>query len=259
MYAIEIEHFSKKYKKGQIAVNNLSMKVAEGTFFGFVGPNGAGKTTTVNYIADLISKTEGHLKLFGEEIREGDYEHKRRIGFVLEKPFYLKKLKAAEYLRFVGRMQNMEDKLVKERIEELLKVLKLSEHRDKLIEEFSAGMKKKTSLAAALIHDPDLLILDEPFEGIDALSSKIISDNLKAMVEKGKTVFLTSHVLEIVEKLCERVAIINRGELIFETEVSSIRERFKDREKVEKYEGLEDLFLSIVAGEEKTDRFSWLK
>ncbi|MBD3424598.1 MAG: ATP-binding cassette domain-containing protein [Candidatus Latescibacteria bacterium] len=259
MYAIEIEHFSKKYKKDQIAISDLSMKVVEGTFFGFVGPNGAGKTTTVNYIADLISKTEGRLKLFGEEIKEGDYEHKGRIGFVLEKPFYLKKLKVEEYLRFVGRMQDLEDELVEERIEELLRVFRLSEHRDKLIEEFSAGMKKKTSLAAALIHDPDLLILDEPFEGIDALSSKIISDNLRAMVEKGKTVFLTSHVLEIVEKLCERVAIINRGELVFETEVSAIRERFKDREKVEKYEGLEDLFLSIVAGGEETDRFSWLQ
>lgn len=259
MYAIEIEHFTKRYKKNRIAVNDLSMKVAEGTFFGFVGPNGAGKTTTVNYIADLISKTEGRLKLFGEEIEEGDYEHKRRMGFVLEKPFYLKKLKAQEYLRFVGRMQDMGDELVEERIEELLRVFRLAEHRDKLIEEFSAGMKKKTSLAAAVIHDPDLLILDEPFEGIDALSSKVISDNLRAMVEKGKTVFLTSHVLEIVEKLCGRVAIINKGELVFETEVSTIRERFKDRERIEKYEGLEDLFLSLVAGGEQTDRFSWLK
>ena len=149
--------------------------------------------------------------------------------------------------------------MVSERSNELLRIFKLADDKDKLIEEYSAGMKKKISLAAALIHDPDLLILDEPFEGIDALSSRVIRDNLKAMVEKGRTVFLTSHVLEIVEKLCERVAIINRGKLVFETDVSSIRERFKDREKQKKYDGLEDLFLSLVSGGEETDKFSWLE
>jgi len=259
MYAIEIKGFTKKYRRNtEPAVDNISLRVPEGAFYGFVGPNGAGKSTTVNYIADLISKTEGNLKLFGREINEGDYEYKRRIGFVLEKPFYIKKLKAEEYLNFVGKMHDLEDDVLSRRIEELLHVFKLQDDRDKLIEEYSAGMKKKTSLAAALIHDPDLLILDEPFEGIDALSSRVIKDNLKTMVEKGRTIFMTSHVLEIVERLCGRVAIINKGKLVFEAEVSSIREMFKDKEKQEKYKGLEDLFLSLVSDDEESTKFSWL-
>ncbi len=258
MYAIEIKGFTKIYKNKVKAVDNLDLNVPMGSFFGFVGPNGAGKSTTVNFIAGLIRKTNGALKIMGEEIVEDNYEYKRKIGFVLEKPFYIDRLTAKEYLHFAGRMLGLDKNTTEERTEELIEFFDLPADK-KLIEKFSAGMKKKVSLAAALIHDPEILILDEPFEGIDAVSSETIRSMLTKMVEKGKTIFLTSHILEIVEKLCSEVAIIDKGKVIFQSPIEDIRERFKDDDLKKRYSSLEQLFLSLVSGSEKKDTLSWLE
>ena len=195
---ISIKDFRKEYKK-TVAVNNLNLKIKRGSFFGFIGPNGAGKSTTVNFIAGLVKKDKGELRFDGQIITESSYKYKGRIGFVLEKPMYLEKLTGKEFLHFTGQMQKIDLPTVKQRTDELLAFMELIEKQDELIEKYSAGMKKKISLAAAMIHDPDILILDEPFEGIDPVSVNKIKENLKLMVKNGKTILLTSHVLEIVE------------------------------------------------------------
>lgn len=255
-YAIEIADFKKKYR-GVTAVDGIDLGVRRGSFFGFIGPNGAGKTTTVHYIAGLIRKTQGSLKLFGEDVGDGSQEYKGRTGFVLEKPFYIDRLTAREYLSFIGQMYGIDKKTAFARTEELLQFFEL-EGDKKQIENFSAGMKKKVSLAAALINDPQLLILDEPFEGIDPPAARQIKDQLLLMVEKGRTVFLTSHVLDIVEALCTEVAIINKGKIVFQDATEGIRDRLKDRASGEKYAGLEDLFLTLVSGERESSGLSWL-
>lgn len=258
MNVIEIEHFTKIYKRSIVAVDDLTMNIREGSFFGFIGPNGAGKTTTVNYLSGLLKKTKGELYLFSEFIREHSYEYKRKIGFVLEIPLYFEKLTGEEYLQFVGQMYGMGKRIVISRTKELFEFLELSEKKNYLIDTYSAGMKKKISLAAGMIHDPELLILDEPFKGIDPVSSKIIRDNLKLMVKKGKTIFMTSHILEIVERLCDEFAIIDKGKLIFQGSTESIRKKFEDY-KDSKSSGLEDLFRHLVTPDNDKHILSWLE
>ena len=259
MNIVEIVDFTKTYKKKMIAVNNLTLRVKQGSFFGFVGPNGAGKTTTVHFIASLLKQSRGELLLFGDKITDDSFEHKRRMGFVLEKPLYIEKLTGQEYLHFVGQMYDLDKNTTEIRTTELLDILELTEKKNVYIETYSAGMKKKISLAAAMIHDPDLLILDEPFEGVDPVSSRIIRENLKLMVKKGKTIFLTSHILEVVEKLCDEIAIINKGRLIFQDSTKSIREKFKNKTGGETYAGLEDLFHHLVMSGKEKEKLSWLE
>ena len=257
MNAIEITGFMKRYRGGTVAVENLDLTVPCGSFFGFVGPNGAGKSTTVNYIAGLIRESRGALRLFGETIERGSFEHKRRMGIVLERPSYLDRLIGREYLHFVGRMYGLAAAQSAERTNELLSLLDIDDSRDRQIRTWSAGMKKKVSLAAALIHDPDLLLLDEPFEGIDAVSAKTIRAILGRVVERGGTIFLTSHMLHIVEVLCDEVAIIHQGRIVFVAPSGKIRETFRDERMTERCRDLEDLFMNIV-GVKETDLPSWL-
>jgi len=255
---IEINNFSKNYKK-TTAVKNLSLKIKKGSFFGFIGPNGAGKTTTVNFIAGLLKRDAGELKVDGEIITDSSYKYKGKIGFILEKPLYIEKLTGREYLYFTGQMQNVDLKTVKQRTDELLDFLELTEKKDKLIETYSIGMKRKISIAAALIHNPKILILDEPFEGIDPISVKKIKENLKLMVKKGKTIFLTSHVLEIVESLCTDIAIINKGEIVYNGTINDLYERFKLSGSQDEKLNLEEIFMKLVAQDEQKSQLSWIK
>lgn len=259
MNIIEIKNFSKIYKGNILAVNNLNLNVKRGICFGFIGPNGAGKTTTVHLLAGLLKKTEGELHIFGERIDDNSYEYKRKVGFILEKPLYFDKLTGEEYLNFVGQMYDLEKEFVNKRTIELFEFLDMTNKKDKRIETYSAGMKKKISFSAAIIHNPELLILDEPFEGIDPISSKIIQDNLKLMVQNGTTIFLTSHNLNLVEKLCTEIAIIHKGELILQSPATNIRNRIKSRMNNEKYSSLEELFLDLVSQERETKYLSWIK
>ncbi len=256
-FAVEISGFSKRYGHDVFAVDHIDLKVKKGSFFGFVGTNGAGKTTTVHYIAGLIRKTEGNLTIFEEKITKSNYKYKRNIGFILEKPFYLERLTAKEYINYMGQMYGLEKELVYNRTDELMAFMNIEDDK-KEIKEFSAGMKKKVSFAAALIHDPKLLVLDEPFEGIDAVSSNQIKENLIVMVEKGRTIIVTSHVLDLVEKICDEVAIINKGKIVFQGRMDSIKDVLKQRGKTGENEGLEELFLSLVSEPRKKDKLSWL-
>jgi ABC-2 type transport system ATP-binding protein len=257
MNVIEIKNYTKIYKTGISAVENLNLNLKKGCFFGFVGPNGAGKTTTVNFIAGLIKPTGGELCLFGNRIKNSDYSYKRRMGVVLHKPFFLKKLTGEEYLRFVGQMNGLDNNIIRHRIKEILDFFELSVNNKKHIDTYSTGMQKKISLAAALIHDPELLILDEPFEGIDATSFKRIRDTLQVMVGRGKTIFLTSHILDTVEKLCDEIGIIHEGRLVFRGTLAGIKKIYKDKSKQETFSSLEELFHHLVPRKEV--KLSWIR
>ncbi len=234
------------------AVDALSLQVEGGTFYGFLGPNGAGKSTTIKMLTGLLAPTSGGIRLLGEDVSrpETALEVKRRVGVVPENLALFDNLTAREYLTFIGRMYRLKMETVRTRCHELLRMMELDQDERKLTLEFSHGMKKKLALAAALLPNPSLLFLDEPFEGVDAVSSRMLRDTLKQFVQGGTTVFLTSHVLEIVEKLCTHVGIINKGRLVHQSSMSEIRE----------HSSLEDRFLATVGdGQQASPRLSWLE
>ncbi len=234
------------------AVDGLDLRVEAGKFYGFLGPNGAGKSTTIKMLTGLLAPTRGSILIFHQSMAEpaSAREIKRRIGVVPEDFALFDNLTAREYLTFIGRMYLLPLPVVRERCQQLLEMMGLENEEKKLSIEFSHGMKKKLALAAALIPNPDLLFLDEPFEGIDAVSSRVLRDTLKRTVERGATVFLTSHILEIVEKLCTDVGIIAKGKLVDQVSMEEIR----------KNGSLEELFLRAV-GEEHAEphRLTWLE
>src|SRR5580700_8142277 len=223
------------------AVDQLSLRVEAGCFYGFLGPNGAGKSTTIKILTGLLAPTAGSVRILGEEVSDPQraLEVKRRVGAVLENLALFDNLTAREYLTFVGRMYLLPQETVRERCDQLLTIMELDRDEKKLTLEFSHGMKKKLALAAALIPNPDLLFLDEPFEGVDAVASRTLRDTLKQFVKRGATVFLTSHVLEIVEKLCTDVGIIAQGKLVYQGTMEAVR---RDG-------SLEDKFLATVGNE----------
>ena len=221
-----------------VAVDDLDLTVPSGTFFGFLGPNGAGKSTTIKMLTGLLNRSAGTATVLGYDLDREPVEVKRRIGVVPEELALFDRLTGAEYLRFVGRMYGVERQAIRSRTDELLELMELHEQNKKLIVDYSHGMKKKLALSAALIHQPNLLFLDEPFEGIDAVASRQIKDLLVAMVGKGVTIFLTSHILEIVEKLCTDLAVIHRGKLVAEGPLAELRSGA----------GLEETFLQLVGG-----------
>jgi ABC-2 type transport system ATP-binding protein len=234
------------------AVNGLNLRVEAGRFYGFLGPNGAGKSTTIKMLTGLLAPSGGSVRILGENIGDpkSSLEVKQRIGVVPENLALFDNLTAREYLTFIGRMYLLQPETVRARCEELLTMMDLAHEEKKLTVELSHGMKKKLALAAALIANPDLLFLDEPFEGVDAVASRVLRDTLKQCVERGATVFLTSHILEIVEKLCTDVRIIAHGKLVHQ---GTMEELHRDG-------SLEDKFLAVVGnGEGETQKLSWLE
>ena len=197
------------------AVDGIDLRVERGTFYGFLGPNGAGKSTTIKMLTGLLAPSGGKCASSAGRARPAEaLEAKRRVGVIPEDLALFDNLTAREYLTFVGRMYLMPRETIRSRIDELLPLLGPGDEEKKLTLEYSHGMKKKLALAAALLPNPDLLFLDEPFEGVDAVTSRVIRDLLAGFVARGSTVFLTSHVLEIVEKLCTHVGIIVKGRLV---------------------------------------------
>ncbi len=261
MNTIEINNLSKTYKKSICAVDNFSLVIPLSTIFGIAGPNGAGKSTLMNILAGVVNKTGGKVTILGKEVKKGDYEYKREVGFVLDKPHYIEKLSVIDYLNFCGAMYEIPANEIEMRVSELLHFFELHEKQDERIEFCSKGMKKKVSLAAALIHRPDLLILDEPLEGVDPTSAKQIKDNLRLMTRNGVSVVLTSHNMATIESFCNEVAIINNGKKVFHSKTENIRKKVKDEVNQETYKSLEEIFVDVVSGNEKEQqdkKLSWL-
>ena len=233
------------------AVDQLSLRVERGRFYGFLGPNGAGKSTTIKMLTGLLAPTSGVIRILGEDVSDAAraLAVKRRIGVVPENLALFDNLTAREHLTFVGRMYLLSPDVIRKRCDELLTMMDLAHEDKKLTLEFSHGMKKKLALAAALIPNPDLLFLDEPFEGVDAVASRVLRDTLKQVVARGATVFLTSHVLEIVERLCSDVGIIAHGKLVHQGTMEELRQTGS----------LEDKFLAVVGTGEAEQKLSWLE
>jgi len=234
------------------AVNQLSLRVEAGCFYGFLGPNGAGKSTTIKILTGLLAPTAGTIRILNQDVSDPAtaLQVKRRIGVVPENLALFDNLTAREYLTFIGRMYLLPAATIRQRSEELLAIMDLAGEEKKLTLEFSHGMKKKLALAAALIPNPDLLFLDEPFEGVDAVASRVLRDTLKQCVGRGATVFLTSHVLEIVERLCTDVGIIAHGQLVHQGTMAELRQAGS----------LEDKFLAVVGrGDHEAQKLSWLE
>lgn len=214
-YSIETYSLTKAYN-GRTVVNQLSLRVERGSFYGFLGPNGAGKSTTIKMLTGVVAPTAGNARILDCDLKRSHLAIKRRIGVVPEELCLFENLTAPEYLTFMGRMYGLPRQVALNRTRELLEVMGLDEAGDTLVLEFSTGMRKKLSLCAAMIHDPEILFLDEPFEGVDAIASRTIRTVLEQARKRGATVFLTSHILEVVERLCSHVSIINEGRLLCE-------------------------------------------
>jgi ABC-2 type transport system ATP-binding protein len=245
--AILVRDLRKLYGS-KAAVDGVDLEVPSGSFFGFLGPNGAGKSTTIRMLTGLIPPDSGSIEILGFKLPEQDVEVKQRIGLVPDESLLFDRLTGAEYLEFVGRMYGLERNVAIERARSLLGLLELEVDR-KIIAEYSKGMRKRVAMAASLIHKPELFLMDEPFEGVDAVGARLMKDILQDQVRRGATIFLTSHVLEVVERLCDRIAIIHNGRIVTSGTLEELRGGG---------ESLEDAFVRIVGAGHALDRLDWL-
>jgi len=238
----------RKYYGYKPAVDGVDLEVPRGSFFGFLGPNGAGKSTTIRMLTGLIPADGGTVEILGFRLPEQDLEIKRRIGLVPDESLLFDRLTGAEFLEFVGRMYDLSRPVAVERARDLMDLFELQADR-KIIGEYSKGMRKRVAMAASLIHHPELFLMDEPFEGVDAVGARLMKEILLDQVKRGATIFLTSHVLEVVERLCDHIAIINDGKIVASGTLDELRRGG---------ESLEDVFVRLVGAERPVERLDWL-
>jgi len=237
---IELENVTKKFGDFT-AVDNINLKIKSGEFFGFLGPNGAGKTTTIKMITGLYSPTSGKIKICGIDIQQNPIEAKMNIGYIPDEPFLYDKLTGLEYLYFCGGLYKIDKNFLRDRIEELIETFELREWINKLTEEYSRGMRQRIAIASALLHNPKVIVIDEPIVGLDPQSALIVKKTLKEYSLKGASVFMSTHLLSIAEELCDRIAIIKNGKIIFESDISILKD-YKT-----KHDGkLEEIFIELT-------------
>ena len=273
--AVVTENLTRRFGE-LVAVNRIDLTVGTGQFFGFLGPNGAGKSTTIKMLTGLLAPTAGRIRLLGLDLEEHPIEVKRQIGVVPEGLALFERLTGAEYLNFAGRMYGLDRSTAAQRTAELLDFMQLTNRPKTLIADYSQGMRKKLALAAAVIHGPKILFLDEPFEGVDAIAAGTLKAMLTRMISRGVTIFLTSHVLEIVERLCSHVAIIHQGRLVAQGSLEELRAGVAASAGADGSRGvgfspatpgerltLEQIFLTIVGQEgsfrRADEELSWLR
>jgi ABC-2 type transport system ATP-binding protein len=267
--AISTEGLTRRF--GELtAVEEVNLRVAGGQFFGFLGPNGAGKSTTIRMLTGLLAPSSGRIEILGLDLATHLMEVKRQIGVVPEGMALFGRLTGSEYLNFVGRMYGLDRAIAAQRTSELLEFMQLANEPKKLVADYSHGMQKKLALAAAVIHGPRVLFLDEPFEGVDAIAAGTLKTMLQRMIARGATIFLTSHVLEIVERLCSHVGIIDRGRLVAQGSLEELRAGVEARAgclpaaelagaSADGKMTLEQIFLRTVAGSRTGGQeLSWL-
>lgn len=248
-YSIQSYSLTKTYS-GRAVVDQLCLRVERGAFYGFLGPNGAGKSTTIKMLTGIIAPTSGTARILDLDLTRNSLAIKRRIGVVPEDLCLFENLTAPEYLVFMGRMYGLPRHVALQRTRELLEVMGLEQTNGKLVLEFSTGMRKKLSLCAAIIHNPEILFLDEPFEGVDAIASRIIREVLEQARKRGATIFLTSHILEVVERLCSHISIIHEGKLLCQGTLEDLARGSR----------LDEAFLRLVdTGKSREAALSWLE
>jgi ABC-2 type transport system ATP-binding protein len=266
--AIVTENLTRRFGE-LVAVDSVNLRVDGGQFFGFLGPNGAGKSTMIKMLTGLLEPTAGRIRILSLDLQQNPIDVKRQIGVVPEGLALFGRLTASEYLNFAGRMYGLDRDTAAQRTKELLDFMQLADRPKTLITDYSHGMQKKLAMAAAVIHGPKILFLDEPFEGVDAIASGTLKAMLQRMITRGATIFLTSHVLEIVERLCSHVAIIHRGKLMAQGSLEELRAGIEARQGAaepgavpgsgEKLT-LEQIFLDVVGGtRQREQELTWLE
>lgn len=237
---IEIKNVSTSYTKGKKIIDNMNLKIEDGTIFGFIGPNGAGKTTTLEMITGVLQIDEGDILIDGKSIITNPLEAKRKFGFVPDSPEVFEKLTGLEYLNFVGDVYDVSPQKRFEIVEKLAKEFKIYDHLKDRIQSYSHGMKQKLLIISVLLYNPKNWILDEPMTGLDPQASYTLKQLMKEHSQKGNTVFFSTHVLEVAEKICDKIAIINKGKIIFVGTVKELKEKMKGDVS------LEESFLEII-------------
>jgi ABC-2 type transport system ATP-binding protein len=227
-----------------LAVDHLDLTVSSGEIFGFLGPNGAGKTTTIKMMTGLLQPTEGRVLLDGHDIQTDPLAAKTVFGLVTDQPYVYEKLTAREFLRFIAELRRIPAEQAEKRIDDLLDLFELREWQDEMLESYSHGMKQKTVLSAAILHEPRVLIVDEPMVGLDPKSARLLKDLFRGLSRKGVAIFMSTHTLEIAEKVCDRIGIIQHGRLISAGTMAELRALSAGSR-----EHLEDLFLELTGGE----------
>jgi ABC-2 type transport system ATP-binding protein len=250
---IEARTLTKRYGD-KVAVDNVSFDVYGGEVFGFLGPNGAGKTTTIKMIVGLLQPTSGIVRVAGYDVQTQARLAKASSGYVPDTPNLYAKLTGRELLRFVADLYDLDRNQAMRRADELLRMFELANAADDTVDSYSHGMQQKASLAAALMHDPKVLVLDEPTLGLDPKSARLIKDILRQLADRGAAIMLSTHILEIAERMCDRIGIINRGQLIAVGTMDELRMLDKTGQT-----SLEDIFLSLTGGAEETEIAEILK
>ncbi len=225
------------------AVDHVSFTVPSGQVCGYLGPNGAGKTTTIKMLTGLIRPTFGTAAIEGFDILENPIEVKRRIGYVPESGALYEKLTPTEYLQLIGRLYHLEEGPLKRRIEEFLQLFKLQKHKNQRMDTFSKGMKQKIVIASALLHNPSVIFFDEPLNGLDANSALLVKELIRKLADQGKTIFYSSHILEVVEKICDRVIIIDHGKIVADGSIHDLQEMTRES-------SLEEIFSQVTHSED---------
>ncbi len=250
---LSLRGVSKRYGKFT-AVKGLDLEVARGEIFGFLGPNGAGKTTTIRMVAGVLRPSSGTVEIGGDDLERSPEAAKSRVGYIPDRPFLYEKLSGGEFLRFVAGLWGKDGDAVLERADRLLELFQLTPWKDELIESYSHGMRQKILISSALIHQPELIVVDEPLVGLDPRSARLLKDLFRTFVENGGTVFLSTHTLEVAEALCDRIAIINKGDIISLGTMDELRGQA--------HAGgahLEEIFLKVTGGEAMADVIEGLR
>lgn len=237
---LEIKNVSKSYKKGKKVIDNISVKVKDGEIFGFLGPNGSGKTTTIKMITGILNIDDGDIIIDNKSIIKNPIEAKKQIGYVPDNPDMFLKLKGIEYLNFIADIYEVSENTRAEKIEKISKEFEIYNALNDKIESYSHGMRQKIIIAAVLLHNPKNWILDEPLTGLDPKSAYILKNKMREHAQKGNAVFFSTHILEIAEKLCDKIGIINNGKLIFTGTLDEMRSMMKENAS------LEELYMEIT-------------
>jgi len=242
MNAIRIEGLRKTY--GAVtALDGLDLTVASGTVFGFLGPNGAGKTTTIRMATGVLRPTAGQVRIAGKDMVRDPIGAKRHIGYIPDRPALYEKLTGEEFLRFVGGLWGRSGATVRKRADDLLEMFQLADWKHTIIENYSNGMRQKLLICSALVHSPDVIIVDEPMIGLDPRAARLMKDVLRAFADNGGTVFLSTHTLEVAQALCHRIAILNQGSIRAMGTIDELR-----HEAEAGTAGLEEIFLKLTGG-----------